>query len=66
MAVRKIPIKERSYLLEHSLAPPILEEEEDKDTRPDDPTVTLYLEKIRKTLLSDRAIHDQVRTTFFA
>jgi hypothetical protein len=46
-------------------APPARIENEDHEAeeevvRPDDADVSVYLKRIRKTILTDRAIHDQV------
>jgi ATP-dependent RNA helicase DDX55/SPB4 len=36
----------------------------DDETRPEDPDTTLFFEKIRKKLLTDRALHDQAVKAF--
>ncbi|KAF8639828.1 hypothetical protein AX17_001084 [Amanita inopinata Kibby_2008] len=54
MAVRKIPLKR---LESHTSSVSIDEDEED-------PTVDVFHEKIRKVLLTDRAIHDQSMKAF--
>lgn len=60
MSIRKIPLKEQPYFSEDdSMA--VLEEE-----RPEDPQVEVLTNKIRKTLLTDRGIHDQVCFVFLS
>jgi ATP-dependent RNA helicase DDX55/SPB4 len=54
MSVRKIPLKEQQYI------------EADGNTitteveRPLDPVVSTYLTQIRKSVLTDRALHEKV------
>lgn len=61
MSIRKIPMKERSYLTDDGSV--IMSTEED-DERPEDPQIEAFLTRIRKTLLKDRAIHDQATKAF--
>jgi ATP-dependent RNA helicase DDX55/SPB4 len=65
LAIRKIPISERPYFTgtgDQPLSLPSVGELEDEDepVRPDDAEVSVFLGRIRKTILTDRAIHDQV------
>jgi ATP-dependent RNA helicase DDX55/SPB4 len=67
LAIRKIPVSERPCFPAPgdqvmSLAPPLKDdiEGEEGPVRPDDPEVSVFLGRIRKTILTDRAIHDQV------
>jgi ATP-dependent RNA helicase DDX55/SPB4 len=63
LAIRKIPISERPYFTGSGDQPmdlPPAGEDEDEPTRPDDAEVSVFLGRIRKTILTDRAIHDQV------
>jgi hypothetical protein len=65
LAIRKIPISERPYFTGSGdqpmdLPPAGEAEDEDEPTRPDDAEVSVFLGRIRKTILTDRAIHDQV------
>ncbi|KAJ7273005.1 DEAD-domain-containing protein [Mycena rebaudengoi] len=74
MAIRKIPILERPYFTATGgqpmpFAPPARIENEDHEAeeevvRPDDADVSVYLKRIRKTILTDRAIHDQAAKAF--
>lgn len=57
MAVRKIPLMERSYFGESTSTSASASEE--CNDRPEDPMVSSFLVKIRETLLSDRASHDK-------
>ena len=65
MAVRKIPLKQRPYLLGNmtgsnpkgAAAP---EEMIDNSKQPPDPSVQKTLALVRKKVLSDRALHDKV------
>ncbi|KAL0574531.1 ATP-dependent rRNA helicase spb4 [Marasmius crinis-equi] len=56
MSVRRIPMKRHSYIGEDGPLP-------DKD-RPEDKDVSVYLRKCRKTILTDRALHDQAAKAF--
>jgi hypothetical protein len=65
LAIRKIPISERPYFTgtgDQPLSLPLAGEleGEDEPVRPDDAEVSAFLGRIRKTILTDRAIHDQV------
>jgi ATP-dependent RNA helicase DDX55/SPB4 len=55
MSIRKIPLKEHSYLTDGGSAL-----SQQPDERPVDPQVDISMLQIRKVMLSDRAIHDQV------
>lgn len=55
MAVRKIPLKRHGFLLANGE-----ESEEEEETRPEDPGVGEFLQKIRTKVLADRALNDQV------
>jgi ATP-dependent RNA helicase DDX55/SPB4 len=55
MSIRKIPLKEHPYLTDGGSAPL-----QQPDERPVDPQVDTSMLQIRKVMLSDRAIHDQV------
>jgi hypothetical protein len=57
MAVRKIPLREQPYIHESSPLNALAPSPSDKA---EDPTVTLFQTRIRKTLLTDRALHDKV------
>lgn len=60
MAVRKIPLKEQPFLAEDgsTISRPSLM---DQDIKPvEDLNVSSYHERIRESLLTDRALHDQV------
>lgn len=57
MQIRKIPLKYQSYLKGDTT--PAVEEE-----RPEDPQVSNYLGIMRKTLLTDRGLHDQVPSIY--
>lgn len=60
MSIRKIPLKEQPYFSEDdSMAVP-------EEERPEDPQVEVLTNKIRKTLLTDRGIHDQVCFAFLS
>jgi len=63
LAVRKIPLKERSYLVEDAASVPskAQEVEAGSDERAEDPTIEDTLQKIRVVVLQDRDIHDKVR-----
>ena len=64
MAVRKIPLKQRPYLMGNATgsnsqeAAP--EERIDNSNKPPDPSVQKTLTLVRKQVLSDRALHDKV------
>ncbi|KAJ7349024.1 DEAD-domain-containing protein [Mycena albidolilacea] len=67
LAIRKIPISERPYFTGSGDQPmdlPPAGEDEDEPTRPDDAEVPVFLGRIRKTILTDRAIHDQAAKAF--
>ncbi|KAJ7915570.1 DEAD-domain-containing protein [Mycena leptocephala] len=69
LAIRKIPISERPYFTgtgDQPLSLPSAGELEDEDepVRPDDAEVSVFLGRIRKTILTDRAIHDQAAKAF--
>ncbi|KAJ7677247.1 DEAD-domain-containing protein [Mycena rosella] len=72
LAIRKIPISERPCFggagdQVMSLALPSKEddpESEEAAVRPDDPDVSVFLGRIRKTILTDRTIHDQAAKAF--
>jgi hypothetical protein len=53
MAIRKIPLKERSYLRDGVLAAEV------DNSVPEDPEVSRFLDQIRRKLRTDRALHDQ-------
>jgi ATP-dependent RNA helicase DDX55/SPB4 len=57
MAIRKIPLKERSYFMDDASAQ---RSEADGSVQPEDPKVSTLLHQIRRKLLTDRALHDQV------
>ncbi|EIM90127.1 DEAD-domain-containing protein [Stereum hirsutum FP-91666 SS1] len=59
LAVRKIPLKQRPYLLDDNSAAP-----SNDDDRVEDEAVPAYLSKIRELLLSDRALHDAAAKSF--
>ncbi|KAJ7460915.1 DEAD-domain-containing protein [Mycena galericulata] len=73
LAIRKIPISEQPYfaaagdqaisVVAPSAKDEVLESEEEP-ARPDDPEVSVFLNRIRKTVFTDRAIHDQAMTAF--
>jgi ATP-dependent RNA helicase DDX55/SPB4 len=59
MSIRKIPLKEYPYLPDgHS------DMSQEPDERPSDPEVDTSMLHIRKVILGDRAIHDQVSVHF--
>jgi len=67
MAVRKIPLKARPYLTDNAIEPNSVEVRQlsseegiNGSRRPSDPAVQKILALIRKRVLSDRALHDQV------
>ncbi|KAK7023996.1 RNA helicase [Favolaschia claudopus] len=67
LAIRKIPISERPYFAgsgDQPMAAPLDEEEAGEPSRLDDPEVSVFLDRIRKTILTDRAIHDQAAKAF--
>ncbi|KAJ7032492.1 DEAD-domain-containing protein [Mycena alexandri] len=70
LAIRKIPISERPYFAgtgdQVMSLPTAREEAEDGEepVRPDDGEVSVLLGRIRKTILKDRAIHDQAAKAF--
>jgi ATP-dependent RNA helicase DDX55/SPB4 len=55
MAVRKIPLKEQPYLYEDGSSNAL-----GLSDKAEDPTVVTFQSRIRKTLLTDRALHDKV------
>lgn len=55
MSIRKIPLMEHSYLTDGGSMLP-----QESDERPVDGQVETAILQIRKVILSDRAIHDQV------
>lgn len=57
MSIRKIPLKEHPYLTDGGST-----SSQERDERPIDPQVDISIVQIRKVILSDRAIHDQVGT----
>lgn len=65
MAVRKIPLKERSYLPGDGSVKLYPLSSNNNDTLAEDASVTLILARIRKTLLTDRALHDKVYISSF-
>jgi ATP-dependent RNA helicase DDX55/SPB4 len=56
MAIRKIPLKEHSYVTDGGSAT----SKEEADERPIDPQVEISILHIRKAILTDRATHDKV------
>ncbi|KAJ7243412.1 DEAD-domain-containing protein [Mycena haematopus] len=68
LAIRKIPISERPYFPGSGDQPVDLPlaatEDEGEPIRPDDAEVSVFLGRIRKTILTDRAIHDQAAKAF--
>ena len=65
MAVRKIPLKQRPYLTDSATESNSVEarqasSRERIDENPPDPAVRKTLALIRKKVLSDRVLHDQV------
>ncbi|KAJ7184388.1 DEAD-domain-containing protein [Mycena filopes] len=68
LAIRKIPISERPYFTgsgDQVMTVPTTEEaDDDEPARPDDSEVSVFLGCIRKTILKDRAIHDQAAKAF--
>lgn len=65
LAVRKIPLKRRPYLTDSATGPAEVrqtssDESTDTSGKPTDPAVHKMLTLIRKKVLSDRALHDQV------
>lgn len=54
MSVRRIPLHKHQYLSKDG------EIDVDDESRPEDADTILFLEKIRKKLLTDRALYDQV------
>ncbi|KAJ7611606.1 DEAD-domain-containing protein [Roridomyces roridus] len=63
LAIRKIPINEKPYFGDQVMEPAPVEGEEEP-TRPEDPEVSVFLGRIRQTVSTDRAIHDQAMTAF--
>ncbi|EPQ55480.1 hypothetical protein GLOTRDRAFT_129657 [Gloeophyllum trabeum ATCC 11539] len=57
MAVRKIPMKKHAYLTEDGSSVA-------HDERPEDPAVQPILQQIRKTVLTDRALHEKATKAF--
>ncbi|KAF8812464.1 DEAD-domain-containing protein [Phlegmacium glaucopus] len=51
LTIRKIPLKEHPYITEN-------QQQQEEETRPEDPNVNSYLNKIRAILKTDRSIHD--------
>ncbi|KAJ7491200.1 DEAD-domain-containing protein [Mycena latifolia] len=70
LALRKIPISERPCFSTSegrviSLVPSTKEDVDGEESeRPDDAEVSVFLGRIRKTILTDRAIHDQAAKAF--
>ncbi|KAF9791195.1 DEAD-domain-containing protein [Thelephora terrestris] len=69
LAVRKIPLKKRPYLMDNAAEPAEVwqtssEESIDTSEQPTDPAVHKMLTLIRKRVLSDRALHDQGAEAF--
>ncbi|KAF8191485.1 DEAD-domain-containing protein [Mycena galopus ATCC 62051] len=67
LAIRKIPMSERPYFTASGDQPVELalpKEDESEPARSDDAEVSVFLERIRKTILTDRAIHDQAAKAF--
>ncbi|KAJ7773022.1 DEAD-domain-containing protein [Mycena metata] len=70
LAIRKIPISERPYFTgtgDQVMSLPMARDEaedEEEPVRPDDEEVSVLLGRIRKTILKDRAIHDQAAKAF--
>lgn len=65
MSVRKIPLKQRPYLLGNTPGPnseeaAASEERIDNSKKPPDPSVQKTLALVRKKVLSDRALYDKV------
>ncbi|KAK7049521.1 ATP-dependent rRNA helicase spb4 [Paramarasmius palmivorus] len=56
MSVRRIPLKQCPYITHDGSL--------DDEERPEDPEVTVYLEKSREILRKDRALHDQAAKAF--
>ena len=54
LSIRKIPLKQKPYLLGNGEDP-----SQQLDTRPIDPDVDLFLDQTRDVVKTDRAIHDQ-------
>lgn len=54
LAVRKIPLKEYPYITENQ------QQRQEEETRSEDLNVTLFLNKVRVVLKTDRALHDLV------
>ena len=70
LAVRKIPLKRRPYLMNNGTEPgsgevrqTSSEESINTSSKPIDPAVKKIVTLIRAKVLSDRAIHDQVRSS---
>lgn len=59
MAVRKIPLNRYGFLLANGE-----ENDEEEETRPEDPGVGEFLQKIRTKVLADRALNDQAMKAF--
>ncbi|KAJ6546938.1 P-loop containing nucleoside triphosphate hydrolase protein [Mycena capillaripes] len=70
LAIRKIPMSERPYFTgtgDQTMSLPSARDEvedEDEHVRPDDAEVSVFLGRIRKSILTDRAIHDQAAKAF--
>ncbi|KAJ7090373.1 DEAD-domain-containing protein [Mycena belliarum] len=69
LAIRKIPISERPLFGgsgDQAMSLPSSKEDADsaEPVRPDDADVSVFLGRIRKTILMDRAIHDQAAKAF--
>ncbi|TFK50757.1 DEAD-domain-containing protein [Heliocybe sulcata] len=59
MKVRKIPMKKRSYLVENGA-----HVNDNGDERPEDPAVESVSHQVRKTVLTDRALHEKATKAF--
>lgn len=60
MAVRKIPLKEQSYLLADGSLHLNASSSNKDNVSSEDASVASFHARIRKTLLTDRALHDKV------
>lgn len=56
MAIRKIPLTERPYLLADNLEADVI----DRSESPEDPSVSVALSTARTLVLADRALNDKV------
>lgn len=61
LSVRKIPLKEQPYLAAPGVSPTMPLED---DARPEDSEVPIFLDRMRQTLLTDRALHDLAAKAF--